>query len=387
MTIGTEPESEAPRGASAAPVIDMSLLGRALLRALLPAVLIGVLAGVIVGVVVAQRAPVYESTTQLVVSSTARGGQDATQLEASASTYAAALEDDDLVRAIEKRTGRDITTSGSSATVSAATSEVPGVVTLVAHGSSPEEAADTATIAGEELASASTRLSAASLAPYEKATDELTAALRAQIARQGSAGSGSSPSADDLREQSAEVNQQLDDLRRSSTGLTPLSRSTSESRTSPRPVLQGAVAGLVVAVIALVVLAAYLARRRRQADALWSRRTANSAGAVRDSAPPATPTGLPPMSEAAAVAALDRGEDVVVLAAEDGTEVDIETDDEHLHRAAWTSPWWREVAPDHVGLGIVVVDAGHRGRLDEAERALAHLAASGVRTRLAVRES
>ncbi|WP_027004443.1 hypothetical protein [Corynebacterium halotolerans] len=355
--------------------LDLGLIASAFLRSIPAALVIAVVAGGISAGVLSQTDPVYEVNTQVSLGSPADTSLDPQTLETLGPLYSSIANDEATKDIVRQRTGLDdpaLTTS---------TTSVPGMIEVSARAGSVGEARNVAAAVVESMSRRSDYLYSESTQSLAEDVERRTAAIREQIDNRREEDEDADVS--DLEGQIDMILQDTRDERMQHVQPIVLSQSDNDGEPVwPRLWQTSLVVGLLVFLLAQIPLTVWKLRRHRRADALWLRLIGHRYGVDRESA--LADGGLTPLAEARVSTALAEGGDVLILGDVDTGGIFDAYDAERLHRAGWLDPWWREVSPPDLQLGVVVIDKGDR-RANLADTAVERLMESGVPAFVVVR--
>ncbi|WIM71741.1 hypothetical protein QP028_08610 [Corynebacterium suedekumii] len=143
------------------------------------------------------------------------------------------------------------------------------------------------------------------------------------------------------------------------------------------------VVGLATFLLLQIPLTIWGLMRKRRADALWLRVTSRRFG-VESEIAEAVDGGLPPLTESRVVGVLSQCGTVIILGEVDPHQEFGDHDPDRVQLADFDAKWWREIPPDAINLGIVVIDQGDRSA-GMATDAVERLVESDIPTILVMR--
>lgn len=367
------------------PLVDLMPLLTAFRKILPLALGLAVVVGAVVGGLASLEEPAYKVQTDIRIATADQTDRTPETMQTIASAYGATISDRSVQEAIESKTGQKVTLQGMSPSVNVGAAKTAGMLTITTQANSPQAARDLANAVVEAISRRATDIREETLRDSNAATQARIDLLQGEI----DARLAADPRAQvmDLRNSIQEIRRTQEVQRLSFPTVTRISQTGGDAPSSPQPVMNGLVAGLATFMVAAVALSILRLRRSSRTDELWALRMNRKYGTTveRCTGRAATPN---PQTEAAIAATLFEGGTVVLLG-------DVELPEELSRKARHSSaqgsivhgavdaPWWREVPPVAVGLGVVSVQDNAKGAA-VARDAVAGLADAGVPTRIII---
>lgn len=369
-------ESRTSAGADVASApLDIGLIVRSFLRtaplALGGAVLASaVTAGVLLGV-----DPQYEVNTEVSVGSPMDSSLDLESRDIIGLLYASIVQDQGTQTAVREATGID------EYTVATQKTSVPGVINVRIRAESPENAQRVTDAVVESMKNRSDYLNLESSRVLAEGQARQIRDLETEMAERFA----SDPYADVSGLQS-----QIDQIRESDGEATQVVQPVVFAQNNnggevawPKIAPTSLVVGLATFLLLQIPLTIWGLMRKRRADSLWLRVTSRRFG-VESEIAEAVDGGLPPLTESRVVGVLSQCGTVIILGEVDPHQEFGDHDPDRVQLADFDAKWWREIPPDAINLGIVVIDQGDRSA-GMATDAVERLVESDIPTILVMR--